>query len=58
MEAQGTYSGQPVGTLLCVISRMEVARLKKIVVEEDPRAFVTVCDVHEALGEGFNGMHD
>lgn len=56
LEATGTYSGKPVGTLLCVISKLEVARLKKIVSEEDPRAFVTVCDVHEALGEGFAGM--
>lgn len=57
LEATGTYSGNPVGTLICVISRMEAARLKKIVAEEDPRAFVTVCDVHEALGEGFTGMN-
>ena len=42
--------------LLCVVSRVEVARLKKLVAECDPRAFVTVCDVHEALGEGFKGM--
>ncbi len=28
--------------------------LKKIVSECDPHAFVTVCDVHEALGEGFS----
>lgn len=57
LEAEGTYSGKPVGTLICVISKLEMARLKKIVHEEDPRAFVTVCDVHEALGEGFSGMN-
>lgn len=58
LEAHGTYSGQPVGTLVCVISRLEMARLKKIVSEEDPRAFVTVCNVHEALGEGFTGINN
>ncbi len=57
LEAEGTYSKRPVGTLICVISKLEMARLKKIVHEEDPRAFVTVCDVHEALGEGFMGMN-
>ena len=57
LEAEGTYRKKPVGTLICVISKLEVARLKKIVSEEDPRAFVTVCDVHEALGEGFTGMN-
>lgn len=32
-------------------------RLKKIVSECDAHAFVTVCDVHEALGEGFSYRH-
>lgn len=54
--ARGMYTGRDVGMLLCVVSRVEVARLKKLVAECDPRAFVTVCDVHEALGEGFKGM--
>lgn len=53
LEATGTYEGRKNGALLCVVSRMEAAKLKKIVSEVDPRAFVTVCDVHEALGEGF-----
>ncbi|MDO5298729.1 MAG: YitT family protein [Clostridia bacterium] len=58
LEARGTYSGQAVGTLLCVVSRLEVGQLKKIISEIDPRAFVTVCDVHEALGEGFTGIRE
>ena len=55
LMAEGTYSGQPVGTLLCILSRTEAPKLKKIVAEIDPHAFVTVCDVHEALGRGFTG---
>jgi len=58
IKAMGTYSGDEIGTLLCVVSRLEVARLKKLIAEEDPLAFVTVCNVHEALGEGFAGIHD
>lgn len=57
LEATGTYEGRKNGALLCVVSRMEAAKLKKIVSEVDPRAFVTVCDVHEALGEGFTYQH-
>ena len=56
LMAQGTYSGRNVGTLICVLSRMEASQLKKIVAEVDPKAFVTVCNVNEALGEGFTGM--
>lgn len=55
LMAEGTYSGRPVGTLLCILSRTEAPKLKKIVAEIDPHAFVTVCDVHEALGRGFTG---
>ena len=57
LEATGTYEGRKNGALLCVVSRMEAAKLKKIVSEVDPHAFVTVCDVHEALGEGFTYQH-
>ena len=55
LMAEGTYSRRPVGTLLCVVSRTQAPRLKKIVAEIDPDAFVTVCNVHEALGYGFTG---
>lgn len=58
LRAQGTYSGEDIGTLLCVVSRMEAARLKKMIAEEDPLAFVTVCNVNEALGEGFSGIQE
>ena len=51
--ATGTYSGDAIGALMCVCSRFEMPRLKKIISEEDPKAFVTVCDVREAVGEGF-----
>ena len=56
LKAYGTYSGEEMGTLLCVVARTEAALLKKVIAEADPNAFVTVCDVHEALGEGFAGM--
>ena len=56
LKAFGTYSGEEMGALLCVVARTEAARLKKVIAEADPNAFVTVCDVHEALGEGFTGM--
>jgi len=55
LTAEGTFSGRPVGTLLCVLSRTEAPRLKKLIAEVDPCAFVTVCDVSEAMGPGFTG---
>ena len=55
LMAEGTFSGRPVGTLVCVCSRTEAPKLKKLIAEVDPEAFVTVCDVSEALGHGFTG---
>ena len=54
LEAKGGYTGQNKYVLLCVITRLEVSKLKNIVHELDPQAFVIVHDVHEVLGEGFS----
>ena len=48
------YSNSARGMLYCVVSRREVVRLKEIVYGEDPRAFISVTDVREVLGEGFD----
>ncbi len=56
LSATGAYSGEPRGMMLCVVSNAEVSRLKEIVAEVDPRAFVTVSNIHEAMGEGFAGL--
>ncbi|MHB1127716.1 MAG: YitT family protein [Bacillota bacterium] len=53
LEGRGAYTGQQREVLLVVVSRAEVTRLKSFVYEVDPRAFVIVTEVHEALGEGF-----
>lgn len=49
----GLYTGQVREMLLVVVNRAEVTRLKDIVYDQDPGAFVILADVHEVLGEGF-----
>ncbi len=56
MEAVGAYTGQPRTVLYCVISRSEIARLKAIVQQADPQAFMVIGQAHEALGEGFHPL--
>ena len=53
LKGRGLYSGNDKDVLLCVINRMESIRLRSIVAEEDPNAFMIATNVHEALGEGF-----
>ena len=36
-----------------VVSPREIATIKQLIRQEDPNAFVSIIEVHEALGEGF-----
>ena len=51
--AKGMYSGEEKKILFCVVSKKEIVQVKDIVHQYDPRAFLIVSDVREALGEGF-----
>lgn len=56
LQGKGGYTGQEKEVLYCVVSRNEIVRLKSLVGQIDPYAFVSVSDVHDVLGEGFT--HD
>ncbi|MGE5654074.1 MAG: YitT family protein [Bacillota bacterium] len=53
LNATGLYTGQEKRVLMCAISRSELNKIKTIVHEVDPHAFVIVLNAHEVLGEGF-----
>ncbi|KAB3533576.1 YitT family protein [Alkaliphilus serpentinus] len=53
LDGRGLYTGTRRDVLLCVVSRVEVAKLKKIVYSIDEKAFIMVTTIHEVLGEGF-----
>lgn len=57
LTAKGAYTGQERPVVLCVTSRMEVARIKDIVREADENAFMFITEAHEALGEGFSRLN-
>jgi len=56
LEGSGAYTGTNRPVLYCVITRAEVATLKAIVNEIDPRAFLVIGVAHEVLGEGFKPL--
>lgn len=56
IQATGSYSGDQVKMLLCIVSRNELMSVKTIVNEVDPHAFVFITDTHETLGEGFRNL--
>jgi uncharacterized membrane-anchored protein YitT (DUF2179 family) len=47
------YSGEEKDILMCVVNRAQVQKVKNIVREIDPEAFVMLNTTHEVLGEGF-----
>lgn len=58
IEAKGGYTQKDRPMIFCVVSAGEVIRLKTIVQETDPNAFMVVGHVNEALGEGFKPLND
>jgi uncharacterized membrane-anchored protein YitT (DUF2179 family) len=56
LNGRGGYTREAREILYCVVNRNEIVRIKTLVHEVDPFAFVIVNDVHEVLGEGFT--HD
>jgi uncharacterized membrane-anchored protein YitT (DUF2179 family) len=56
LEGTGAYTGEARPTLYCVVTRSEVQRLKTIIQETDPHAFMVIGMAHEALGEGFQQL--
>jgi uncharacterized membrane-anchored protein YitT (DUF2179 family) len=53
LHGEGGYSGDPKKVLYCVITRLEVEKLKGIVSEKDDNAFVTINEVHDVIGGRF-----
>ncbi|USK71003.1 YitT family protein [Peribacillus asahii] len=51
--AEGGYSNEQFKEITCVINRLEESKMKEIIREIDPTAFVTVYDVAEVRGGNF-----
>ena len=49
LEGEGLISGKKI-VLYCVVTRIELSELKRIVKEDDGSAFMTISDVSEIVG--------
>lgn len=54
----GAYSGAQKTIIYCVVSRLEMAKMKEVIKKIDPSAFISVVDVHEAYGGRTKGSID
>ncbi|MDI3257930.1 MAG: YitT family protein [Kyrpidia sp.] len=53
LEAKGGYSEEPKQMIYTVVTRLELPKLRGIIREVDPQAFVSVADIHETMGGYF-----
>ena len=53
IDAKGGYTQKEIGMLYCVVGQYQLIKVKTIVKEVDPSAFMIVADVHEVIGNGF-----
>jgi uncharacterized membrane-anchored protein YitT (DUF2179 family) len=56
LSGTGAYTGEPRNVIYCAVSRMEINRLKILVHDIDPKAFMVIGQAQEALGEGFSPL--
>lgn len=57
LEGSGAYSCSKAQVLICAIRKHQYARIKSIIFDIDPNAFVTASEVSEILGEGFKSTN-
>ncbi len=57
-QGTGMYQGDQKQIIFTVVSRKELGMLLDFIRDIDPRAFVTVLDANEILGEGFRPLKE
>ncbi|MGD8189935.1 YitT family protein [Brevibacillus ginsengisoli] len=59
MNGEGGYTGDDKKVIFCIITRLEEAKLKLIVEDVDPGAFLAVGNIHDVRGGRFkkNSIH-
>jgi uncharacterized membrane-anchored protein YitT (DUF2179 family) len=58
IAGEGMFNGSPKKIIFTTVSRREMALLEDFIHQVDPRAFMTVIEANEVLGEGFKSLKD
>ena len=54
LHGEGSYSHQDTKVVLAAVKKQQIAELKELVMEIDPKAFLIVQEAHQVLGDGFS----
>jgi uncharacterized membrane-anchored protein YitT (DUF2179 family) len=58
IHGKGMYNGKERTIIYTVVNRREVSILQEFIHKTDPRAFMTVINANEIIGEGFKSLND
>ncbi len=58
LQGEGMFNGQSKKVIFTVVNRRELAMLEEFINKIDPKAFLTIMDAHEILGQGFKSLHE
>ena len=53
ISGQGYYSQKDLKIIYCIVARNEMIKMKELIHTIDPKAFITITEAHEILGDGF-----
>jgi len=56
MDATGMYTGDKRTVLICAVRRHETGTLKKLILEQDDRAFMLISNISEVFGTNFKRL--
>ena len=54
LYGEGSYSHKDTKVVLAAVKKQQMAELKELVMEIDPKAFLIVQEAHQVLGDGFS----
>lgn len=58
LRAKGGYSGEDREVIMCAVRQREAYKVRRIVRETDPNAFIIIGEATEILGEGFRPIDE
>lgn len=58
LQGEGMFNGNSKKVIFTVVNRRELAMLEEFINKVDPKAFLTIMDAHEILGQGFKSLNE
>ena len=56
LEATGAYTGKSQKVIMCAVTKSEAFKIRRLVNNIDPDAFIIIGEAGEILGEGFKSL--